>query len=212
MKALVTFDFGESLSRPTRLAACSWGSDRRSGQARGARPAHHDPDRDRCRGVRRAHAGQGGRSGIVLRRRDLVIDPRVRHRHVPGRRRSGSDSAGSGGRPSAGTLAWTSCAISHARVGDGDRVLRIHRSDDARRHHRVLEADYARTATMKGLSRQRQVIRRHVLRNALVADGRGHRGADRLPVRRDHRRREDLQLQRDGSNDVFAAQRKDIPT
>ena len=65
----------------------------------------------------------------------------------------------------------------------------------------VLQSDYTRTATMKGLTTS-QTMRRHVIRNALVPDRGRHRRPDRLPVRRDHRGREDLQLQRDGRHDA----------
>ncbi len=65
----------------------------------------------------------------------------------------------------------------------------------------ALHADYTRTATMKGLTAG-QVMRHHVLRNALGAHDHRDQCADRLPVRWDHRRREGLQLRRPGHDDA----------
>ena len=58
-----------------------------------------------------------------------------------------------------------------------------------------LQADYARTATMKGLSKG-QVMRKHILRNCAGADHHRHQRAGRIPVRRHHRCREGVQLSR----------------
>ena len=53
----------------------------------------------------------------------------------------------------------------------------------------ALDADYTRTAVMKGLP-QRQVMRRHVMRNALQPTVAVDRDPDRLPVRRPDRPRD----------------------
>ena len=74
----------------------------------------------------------------------------------------------------------------------------------------VLQSDYTRTAAMKGLTTA-QTMRRHVLRNALDPDRGGHRRADRLPVRRHHRRGADLQLQRHGPDDAVRGRTEGHP-
>jgi hypothetical protein len=63
----------------------------------------------------------------------------------------------------------------------------------------VLQSDYTRTASMKGLT-PGQVMRKHVPPQRVDPDRRRDRRPGRLPVRRHHRGREDLHLQRDGSD------------
>ena len=64
----------------------------------------------------------------------------------------------------------------------------------------ALDADYTRTAYLKGLG-MRTVMCKHVLRNALLPDDRRRRDADRLPARRARDRRARLQLPGDGPGD-----------
>ena len=74
-----------------------------------------------------------------------------------------------------------------------------------------LDADYTRTAVLKGLPR-RTVIRRHVLRNSLLPTIAVDRDADRLPDRRPRRDRADLQLPRDRpAHRPRAPAQKDFP-
>ncbi len=65
----------------------------------------------------------------------------------------------------------------------------------------VLQSDYTRTATMKGLTTQPGDAPPRPAQRTRPDRG-GHRRPGRLPVRRDHRGREDLQLQRHGPDDV----------
>ena len=64
----------------------------------------------------------------------------------------------------------------------------------------ALDADYTRTAYLKGLG-LRTVLFKHVLRNALAAHDRRRRDADRLPARRARDRRARVQLSRAGPGD-----------
>ena len=71
----------------------------------------------------------------------------------------------------------------------------------------ALDADYTRTAVMKGLG-NRQVMRRHVMRNALQPTVSVIGDADRLPVQRPDRARADLQLPRARQPDLQRRRRR----
>ena len=75
---------------------------------------------------------------------------------------------------------------------------------------KALEADYTRTATMKGLTDAAGDRAPRPAQRA-AAHGHRHRRPDRLPVRRPRRRREDLQLPGLGSTIVNAVSAKDLP-
>ena len=140
---------------------------------------------------------------IVLLGRDLVVDPRVRDRTIlvvvvgvqlgwlpvlatPPR----------GADPLTEIRYLLMPALAMAIVYFG-YIARMTRAGTIE----VLQSDYTRTATMKGLTTG-QTMRRHVLRNALIPTVAVIAVADRLPVRRDHRGRADLQLQRHGPDDA----------
>ena len=90
----------------------------------------------------------------------------------------------------------------HAGDGDGDRVLRVHRPDDPRRARSTSSSRTTlRTADNEGPDDDPGHAPPRPPERP-DPDGRRHRGPDRLPVRRHHRRREDLQLQRDGPDDA----------
>ena len=132
-------------------------------------------------------------------RRDLVVDPRVHHRHDPRRRRrrparpaaGPRDPAARRGHPDPDPLP------AHAGAGDGHRLLRLHRADDARRDDRGPPVRLHADGDDEGPDDEPDDAPPRPAQRPRP-DGRGHRGPDRLPVRRDHRGREDLQLQRDG--------------
>ena len=96
------------------------------------------PDRHRGRALRGAPTRPGRRPGHRPARRDVVVDPGVRDRDGPRRGRRGPAQAAAGPRdaaaerrrPDPGPLP------AHAGDGDGDRLLRLHRADDAGRHDR----------------------------------------------------------------------------
>ena len=84
---------------------------------------------------------------------------------------------------------------------DGDRLLRLHRADDPRRHDRGPPVRLHPDGHDEGAHDGPDDAPARPAQRAGPDRG-GHRGPDRLPVRRDHRGREDLQLQRDGPDDA----------
>ena len=176
----------------------------RSAKLAGLALAHDRPPRHRGRAVRRAAARSADRSGDRPARGDLVVDPGVRDRHDPCRGRRGRPQALpvlATPPPNAGILTQVQYllmpATAMAIVYFG-YIARMTRAGTIE----VLQSDYTRTATMKGLDHQpgdaqaRPAQRPH-------PDGRRHRRPGRLPVRRHHRGREDLQLPRDGPDDAL---------
>ena len=135
---IVTLDFGDSfVVRPAGPAHAAR-RDRPVGQAGRPRPADHDPARDRRRPVRRPAPRQTRRPRDRAARRDLVVDPRVHHRHDPGRRgrRPARAAAGPGDAPAGRGHPDPDPLPAHAGDGDGHRLLRLHRADDPRRDDR----------------------------------------------------------------------------
>ena len=112
--------------------------------------------------------GHAADRAIVTLGRGQLVDPRVRLRHDPGRTSSASSSAGSRSwRTPPGRRLPTQLdylllpALAMVIVYFG-YIARMTRAGTIE----ALDADYTRTATMKGLSTS-QMMRRHVLRNAL---------------------------------------------
>ena len=130
---VVTLDFGDSYVTGQPVLPQLVGGDRPLGQAGRARPAHHHPDRPSppaCTPRRRRD--RPADRAIVLLGRDLVVDPRVRHRHDPGRRRRRPAQAAAGPRHAAAERRHPDPdpLPADAGHGDGDRLLRVHRADD----------------------------------------------------------------------------------
>ena len=169
MRSLVTLDLGNSFQNnrpvmPQILAASDgpassrpspWHSRSRSRSSPGLYAGRHrDRPSDRA---------------IVLARADVLVDPRIRDRHVPRRRRGRPARLVAGARHAPGEagpdrrsayLLMPALAMAIVYFGYIARMTRAGTIE-------VLESDYIRTATMKGLTTA-QTIRRHVLRNALV--------------------------------------------
>ena len=203
IEGIVTLDFGESFVSgqpvlPQILAAAG-----RSAKLAGPGPGHHHPDGHRGRAVRRATTRPKADRAIVLlgvtsssipefiTATILVVVVGVQLGWLPVLATPPPDADV---LTQIRYLLMPAIAMAIVYFGYIARMTRAGTID-------VLQSDYTRTAAMKGLTTS-QTMRRHVLRNALVPDGRGHRRPDRLPVRRDHRGREDLQLQRDGRDDA----------
>ena len=174
-----------------RGARPSWPGSPSSSPSRSASPPASTP---------RRRTGSEGRSGDRPARRDVVVDPRVHHRR---RSWSWSSASSSGWLPVLATpppnadiptqiryLLMPATAMAIVYFGYIARMTRAGTID-------VLQSDYTRTATMKGLTTS-QTMRQPRPAQRARPDGRGHRRPGRLPVRRDHRGREDLQLQRHG--------------
>ena len=169
MKGIVTLDFGDSFVSGQPVLPQLLGAVGRSAKLAALALVITIPISILAGLYRRQTQGSQGGSGDRPARGHVVIHPRIHHRHDPG-----------GGRRRPARLVAGRChgaaQLRHpdadplpadARDRDGDRLLRVHREDDAAGAIDVLQSDYTRTATMKGLT-PTQTMRHHVLRNALV--------------------------------------------
>ena len=168
-QGIVTLDFGDSFVPASPSCRRSLGGGRALGQAGRSGAADHDPDQHPAGLYAARRRDRQADRAIVLLGVTLVVDPRVRHRHDPrGRRRRPARLAAGPGDPPPDADILTQIryllmpAIAMAIVYFG-YIARMTRAGTIE----VLQSDYTRTATMKGLT-TRQTMRRHVLRNALV--------------------------------------------
>ena len=168
LKNVVTFDWGESFQYRVPVTELLWPALGRSAKLAALALVMTIPLAIAAGMFAARRRNTFADRSIVTRWPGQLVDPGLRVGRDPAVPLGCQARLVPGGRPRAQGLRHPHPARLPDAAGSRPRgrLLRLHRPDDARGTIQALDADYTRTAVMKGLSRRR-VSRSHVMRNAL---------------------------------------------